>query len=301
MQAFSRFSRYFMEVARLGSLRRAAESLHVSASAIDRQILQAEDAYGAPLFERLPSGMRLTAAGELLLADLQRWQREHQRTQERFDELQGLRRGNVSLACMEALSSGALPGLLARLGQQQPGIRFDLAVLENRQVTEQVAQGVVDFGLVLDAEPSSRLHLELLASIPLGLVVPPGHPLAGLEQVRLGETLAYRHLVADDSLMIGERVRPLYARLESSGQLVMRCNHVQLLRSLILAGAGIGVLSQLDVSMDVAAGRLVFIPLQGQQPRPMTLSLCIAAQRQLSRAALWAVEQIRGGMKVASA
>jgi DNA-binding transcriptional LysR family regulator len=65
---FSRFTRYFMEVARLGSLRRAAEVLHVSASAIDRQILLAEQKYETALFERLPSGMRLdsrrrTAAG----------------------------------------------------------------------------------------------------------------------------------------------------------------------------------------------------------------------------------------------
>ncbi|HIH6559642.1 TPA: helix-turn-helix domain-containing protein, partial [Klebsiella michiganensis] len=56
MSPFSRFALYFAEVARSGSLRRAAEKLHISASAINRQILQAEEAFGTPLFERLPEG-----------------------------------------------------------------------------------------------------------------------------------------------------------------------------------------------------------------------------------------------------
>ena len=59
MSPFSRFAHYFIAVARCGSLRRAAEQLHISASAINRQILQAEEAFGTPLFERLPRGMRL--------------------------------------------------------------------------------------------------------------------------------------------------------------------------------------------------------------------------------------------------
>lgn len=49
MSPFSRFAHYFIAVARCGSLRRAAEQLHISASAINRQILQAEEAFGTPL------------------------------------------------------------------------------------------------------------------------------------------------------------------------------------------------------------------------------------------------------------
>lgn len=75
MSPFSRFAIYFAAVARSGSLRRAAEKLHISASAINRQILQAEEEFGTPLFERLPEGLRMTTAGELLYDNLLRWQR----------------------------------------------------------------------------------------------------------------------------------------------------------------------------------------------------------------------------------
>ena len=67
MAPFSRFLRYFMTVARLGSIRRAAEELHIAASAIDRQILLGEEQLEVKLFERHPAGLRLTTAGEFLL------------------------------------------------------------------------------------------------------------------------------------------------------------------------------------------------------------------------------------------
>lgn len=299
MLVFSRFARYFAEVARLGSLRRAAEALHVSASAIDRQILMAEQEYGAALFERLPGGMRLTAAGELLLGDLRRWRKEYARTLERFDELQGLRRGHVSLACMNALSTGALPAALARMGEELPGIGFDVQVLENRQVAAQVAAGEVDFGLVLEPQPAAQLQMRPLRAIALGMAVPPGHPLAGVATVNFGGTMEFRHIVAGDALMIGARVRALYERHQGADKPVMRCNDVRMMRSLIERGAGIGVLSWLDVAADVADGRLAFVPLHGgggEHLRPLTLALCVAPQRQLSRAAQWAIERVTAAL-----
>ena len=75
MPALSRFLRYFIAVGRLGSIRRAADELNVSASAIDRQILNVEANLGMPLFERLPTGLRLTAAGEIMMAAGSKWQK----------------------------------------------------------------------------------------------------------------------------------------------------------------------------------------------------------------------------------
>lgn len=70
---FSRFSEYFIAVAQTGSLRKAAEQLFISVSAVHRQIVLAEQELGIQLFERLNHGLRLTLAGELLYADLLKW------------------------------------------------------------------------------------------------------------------------------------------------------------------------------------------------------------------------------------
>ena len=70
---------YFDEVARKGGLRRAADVLRIAPSAVDRQIIQLEEEVGAKLFERTPTGMRLTAAGELLIDGVRRWRDLHRR------------------------------------------------------------------------------------------------------------------------------------------------------------------------------------------------------------------------------
>ena len=58
--------RYFLEVARTGSLAASSENLHVAVSAISRQIAKLEDEVGTPLFERMPRGMVFTDSGQLL-------------------------------------------------------------------------------------------------------------------------------------------------------------------------------------------------------------------------------------------
>ena len=297
---FSRFTRYFMEVARLGSLRRAAEVLHVSASAIDRQILLAEQKYETALFERLPSGMRLTAAGELLLADLRRWHREYGRTLERFDELSGLRRGQVHLACINALATGVLPATLARMGQEHPGIAVDVQVLGNAQIPLLVGAGEIDFGLVMDPPPTTQLQMQVMRSIPIGVAMPAGHALAGHEQLLLGQTLDWRHIVPTESLLVGDRVKALYARHVDAIRYAIRCNNVEMMRALVLSGAGIAVMSWLDVFRDVQEGRLAFVPLSQRQAKSLSLCLCVAPQRQLSRAAQWAMEKVREDLKALS-
>ncbi|PWF33505.1 LysR family transcriptional regulator, partial [Yersinia pestis] len=103
---FSRFSEYFIAVAKTGSLRKAADQLFISVSAVHRQIALAEEELGIMLFERLPNGLKLTLAGELLYADVIKWQKEFQQTRIRFDEIQGLTRGTIEFGLISALNDG---------------------------------------------------------------------------------------------------------------------------------------------------------------------------------------------------
>lgn len=289
---FSRFSAYFAEVARLGSLRKAAEVLHVSASAINRQILLAEEELGTALFERLPGGLKLTLAGQMLLADLRRWRKDYGTTLERLDELQGLRRGHVAVATIDALAEGPLTQALAAVAARIPGLTFDLQVVDSVRVADRVATLEVDFGLMLDPVEHAGLELRALLDVPLGVVVPPDHPLARETQVPLSRLVSYRQLVPSAPLIVHDRVRALYERHRIEGQQVVGCNNVGMLRALVRAGVGIGVLSAIDVTGEVAAGRLAFVPLERRQARPLQLGLCVAPRRQLSRAAQLLMQEV---------
>ncbi|MFT4197291.1 MAG: LysR family transcriptional regulator [Pseudoxanthomonas sp.] len=300
MLPFSRFAAYFLELARLGSLRKAAASLHVSASAIDRQVLLAEAELGTALFERLPAGLKPTLAGEMLLADLRRWRKDYAGTLERLDELRGLRRGHVTLAVIEALAEGLLVQALAALAERVPGLTFDIQVAESARVADLVGRAEVDLGLSLDPVEHAGLEVRTLMEVPLGVVVPPGHPLAGEAQLSLSRLVPYRQLVPAAPLIVHASVQAMYARHRIESRQVVTCNNVRLLRSLVRSGVGIGVLGSIDVAGDVADGNLVFVPLLRRQARPLQLGLCVARRRQLSRAAQLVLQEVVAHMQQTS-
>lgn len=292
MFTFSRFTRYFIEVARQGSIRKASDVLHVSASAIDRQILRAEEELGAQLFERLPGRLRLTAAGELLLVDVKQWEKSFMRTLERFDELKGLRRGHVEIAMIDALSEGAVTAAVAELLREYPGITFSLSTAGNQEVRRLVASATVDFGLLLDPVGGAELDVLAFSGVPLGLAMPPDHPLAGQAAAQLNDAVPYRLLLPDAPLMVAEHARVLYQRQHVDMKQFTRCNDVRTLRALARSGGGVALMSWLDAAADVEEGRLAFVPLKSALVKPMTLALCTAPQRQLSRAAQLAIQTL---------
>lgn len=99
-----RIMRYVDEVARTGSIRKAADHLNVMASAVNRRIMDLEEELGAPLFERRPRGVRLIAAGEVFVHYLREQDSGVERMRSQIEDLKGLRRGTVCIACSQALA-----------------------------------------------------------------------------------------------------------------------------------------------------------------------------------------------------
>lgn len=293
MLTLSRFTRYFIEVAQSGSIRRAAENLHVSASAIDRQILKAEDELGLQLFERLPGGLRLTAAGELVLASARQSEKSFRRALEQLDELQGLRRGHTDIAMIDALSEGLVAETVAELVQAYPRLTFGLRTAGNQQVIDQVLMAEVDIGLLFDPPPGNGLQIRAAADIPLGIAMPAHHPLAARTSLQLGDTLSHRLLLPAEPLIVHRHAKMLYRRQQVDIQRLTACNDVRSMRSLIRQGVGVGLLSWLDVATDIHSGALVFVPLKPGQAKPLRLALCTAPQRQLSKAAQLTLDRLQ--------
>lgn len=297
MSPFSRFATYFAEVARSGSLRRAAEKLHISPSAINRQILQAEEAFGTPLFERLPEGLRMTTAGELLYNDLLRWQKEFQLTRQKFDELQGLKRGTVSVGMVQALAEGSFAAALAEIISGWPWLELNLQVADSHTVSQRVRQADLDFGLILDPEGQAGLSVLAFAELEMGVVMRPEHALAQAATISLGELSGERHIIPGAPLIVHERVAMLYRHYDFSPANSISCNDIRLIKSLVLRGSGVTLLSRLDVLDEVRGGQLAFVPLRNALLRPLTLALCTAPSRQLSRPAQMAIQKLTAVME----
>ncbi len=299
IQRLARFDdeRYYLDGANsqrviCGSLRRAAEQLHISASAINRQILQAEEAFGTPLFERLPEGLRMTTAGELLYDNLLRWQKEFRQTRQKFDELQGMKRGSVSVGMVQALAEGGFAAALAEIIASWPWLELDLQVADSHTVSQKVRQADLDVGLILDPQGQAGLSVLAFAELEVGIVMRPDHPLAGAKALSLGELSLERHIVPGAPLIVHERVALLYRHHDFAPENTISCNDIRLIKSLVLRGSGVTLLSLLDVLDEVQRGQLAFVPLRSTLLRPLTLALCTAPSRQLSRPAQMAIQTL---------
>ena len=150
----SRLLKYLDEVARLGSIRKASARLNVASSAINRQILALENELGAPIFERMPRRLRLTATGEVLIAHVRETLKGHQRVEAHIEALKGLTRGEVTIATMNGLAAGPLPRFLSSILDAHPRVHIRLRVLPLDQMTNAVLTGEADLALTYNPLPA---------------------------------------------------------------------------------------------------------------------------------------------------
>jgi DNA-binding transcriptional LysR family regulator len=195
---------YIDAVAHHGSIRKAAEALHVASSAVNRRVLDLEDEIGFPLFERLPRGVRATAAGEMFLVYVRRSLKELRQLEAQIDGLRGLSRGHVRVAVAESVTTGLLPDAVANYQTHHPGVGFSVTVDGPERLQQLLLQDSVD--LIFTHAPIRDRRIEVLASAaqPLCAMVSPEHPLATRESVRLHDCVAYPIAMPDATLAARE-------------------------------------------------------------------------------------------------
>ncbi|TNC15750.1 LysR family transcriptional regulator [Methylobacterium terricola] len=183
--------RYFLAVARDGTIAAASNRLNVAPSAISRQIANLEAELGCPLFERRPRGMVLSQAGELLARHAHQVLLSAEQVVTEIQELEGLRRGLVRIATTEAFAIDLVPGVITAFHARHPGIRFELSTLPPGLVTQRVAQGEADLGLTFSLEPSVDTAVAYRASLDMVALCAPDHPLAVRSLIGLSDLAAY--------------------------------------------------------------------------------------------------------------
>lgn len=178
-------------VHRTGSIRKAAEDTSITASALNRRIQAFEAEFGSEIFERLPRGMRLNPAGELLLHHIRAQRQDLARVHSHVADLSGVRRGHVKIACSQALLPYFLPQQISLYRAEFPAVSFSVRVRDRIQAERDLATFESDLALVF--EPAHMVDFEVLHAIPQPVmaVLSRAHPLAGRRELRLRECLDY--------------------------------------------------------------------------------------------------------------
>ncbi len=173
-----RFLRYFDEVARAGSIRQAAERLHVAPSAVNRRIQDLEAELGLPLFERLPRGMRLTAAGELFVQYVRGRASALEQVRSEIEDLQGLRRGKVKLVASQALAPRYMPQALADFRRKHSLVEFQVSIGDHVQALQALREFETDLVLVFNLAPEPDIEVVAQFEQRLLAMMHRSHPLA---------------------------------------------------------------------------------------------------------------------------
>ena len=172
-----RFLNYIDAIARTGSIRAAAQRLHIAPSAVNRRLQDIEDELGAQLFERRPRGMKLNEAGSHFIAYIRRTQRELDQVLGQLASLKGLRQGRVKVVVSQGMSSSAMPLAIQRFKPSHPLVDFEVTVGDHVQALQMLRSMEVDLALVFNLEKAPDVRVLHQGVQGLCALMHPEHPL----------------------------------------------------------------------------------------------------------------------------
>jgi DNA-binding transcriptional LysR family regulator len=255
--------RVFREVAERGTFTSAAVALGYTQSAVSRQIASLERAAGAPLLERRREGVRLTAAGQVVLRNAAGVLDQVDATAR---ELAGLPAagGTVRLGWFPSAGAVVLPQAISALRRSHPSIAVTTREGSTPALVRAVRAGSIELALIASAPPfrppdseSPALELETLAERSLRLAVPATHPLAAQDTVDVAELRGQRWIAAPASgeeLLMG-----VWPGLDERPQVAHTVRDWLAKLHLVAAGAGLTTISASMASAVPAGVRVLTV------------------------------------------
>jgi len=282
------------DVATSGSIRQSAARLAITPSALTRKIQDFESELGTPIFERMPQGMRLNAAGELVLRHIRAQLADFERLRSQLADLSGVRRGHVTIAASQAFAHGLIPHEIAAYRAQHPLVSFSVLVRDHIHAVSAVAGFEADVALVIAPPPAPEFQPLLILHQPLCALMSKDHPLASARTIRLRECLQYPIAMPGPTLAIRHLLQAALVRLGLPVHTVVESDSFEILRSY---ASGENIISfQIRAGVPEASGNLVAREIDQRDLPPTQLVLGQLRGRSLSVAASKFVDQISSSL-----
>ncbi len=273
---------YFREVTRAGSIRKAAARLNVAASALNRQILNLEAEMRTPLFDRLPGGMRLTVAGEMLLRHVTDTLHDFDRLRSAIDDLKEARSGHVTIAAVDSLLVDFLPRAIDRFRADFPAVTYSVMAVQPPDVAGLVMSGQADIGFTFVGQLPSSLRYLTEMSAPIGVIMPADHPLASRLSVDFEEVSRYPVVTQDGPLPRGADVDAAFTAFKEGLAPRLTSNSIQMLKLAIQLNFGVSMFTRLGFLHEIEKGEMAWRPLNSPGINALRIGLIVPALRDLS-------------------
>lgn len=285
--------RYFDQVAHHGSIRRAAATLNVASSAINRQILRLERELGAELFARRRDGVVLTPVGEAMLRHVRDTLADFKRARGEIEGLRGIVSGEVRIAALDSLLVQFVPDTLADLARRYPHLTFSVTAQGPADLAEELRSGRADIAISFVDQRYRDIEVVAALKTPLGAVVAPSHPLARRRRVPVRDCADYPAILVHDRMPLTPTLEAEFARHRTVFRARFTSNSLEFMRAMLLGGLGVGFFTRLGFMREIAQGQLAHVPLAESGLRNVAIGVLVMRARPLSPAVELTLDAVR--------
>jgi len=276
----------FVKVVELGSFSRAAEALFLTQPTVSEHIRTLEDELGVRLLDRLGRGAAVTKGGALLLSHAQRMLALAREARQAMESFQGRMSGELLVGASTIPGEYILPALIGRFKEKFPDIAITLLIGDSQAVTEWVAEGRAEIGVVGARSTHRGIEFRELMPDDIVLIVSSAHPWHGRKQVTLeelrGEPLLLRERGSGTRGALETALREAGADI-AAFRVVGEMGSTQAIKQAVKVGVGVSLLSRRAVEEECRAGSLWCLRVKDLK---VTRAFYLATNRERSRSPL---------------
>ena len=254
-----RLLEYFLAVAKVGNITKAAEQLHVTQPTISRQLTDLEESLGTQLLIRGKRQVTLMDAGVLFQQRAEEILSLMDKTRRDLLDQNDLLGGTVALGCVESCASRMLPEVLGQFSKLHPKVRYELYSADGDDIREKLDRGELDFGVLLEPVEAAKYDsIRLPYWETWGVVLPKDDPLAQKKAIGKEDILSIP-LILPRREIVQDNIAGWFG--VERGQLNIFAGHNLVTNATLLAKAGLGYPVCVGGSFEIRGGEnLCFRP-----------------------------------------
>lgn len=274
----------FLEIVRLKSFSKAAQTCYRTQPAISAQIRQLEQELNTTLFERLGTRISLTVAGRIFAEHSEQILALRRRAQDSINELERVPRGELVIAANEATCIYVLPIVFAEFKKQFPNVQLLVDRAYGTRIVQAVLDNQADFGITQLPVQEKKLQVVKIHSDEIRLLVPASHRLASQERVSPSDLIEEQILLPKGGTT-RTRLNAWLDGVLDELNVSMELDSTEMIKRFVIAGLGVSFLAGSNCQEEVADGKLACLSL-GPEPMIRRLGLIYRKDKSLSKAAL---------------
>jgi DNA-binding transcriptional LysR family regulator len=255
----------FLEVARRGSVSRAAEALFITQPTLTARLHGLEKELGTPLFLRTPHGMRLTDAGRAWIPFAERALRALVDGRDALEQVMTASAGHLMIAAAPAVSTYVLPELLERFVARHPRVEVSVRTGHSEDVVDLVVRDEVQLGLGRTIRHPD-LELRPFHTEELVLVCAPDHPFTKRKDVAMAEVAVQKLIMFDRTSSYYEITQGAFLSAGVKLRGLMELDSIEAAKKMVERGLGVALLPGTAVAREVEGGTLSVVAMQDAPP-----------------------------------